>query len=61
MQKERWTSRKFWSAMFWQSVITVMRSFDVLPTDAYVSLTYLIIGGYFLSNVSEHYIYKGEK
>lgn len=48
----KWSSRKFWAAMFWQSVVTVLVTFGRLPVDTFESLTYLILGGYFLSNVA---------
>lgn len=48
----KWSSRKFWAAMFWQSVVTVLVTFGRLPIDTFEALTYLILGGYFLSNVA---------
>lgn len=50
---ERWTSRKFWAAMVWQGVITWMRVQGHLPPEMYVSLTWVILGGYFVGNVAQ--------
>jgi len=56
--KTRWSSRKFWSAMIWQAVFTVMFGLGVLPEEAFVALTYLLLGGYFVSNTSQHIMSK---
>lgn len=56
MRKEvrgRWSSRKFWSAMLWQAVLVVMVCLGKLEQSVFESLTFLILGGYFLSNVVE--------
>lgn len=47
----RWTSRKFWAMMFWEGVFCIMFWKQIMPVDAFVSLTWLLLGGYFLSNV----------
>jgi len=51
--KGRWSSRKFWSAMFWQAVLTVLLIVDKLPASSFETLTYLLLGGYFFSNVAQ--------
>ena len=57
-QEPRWSSRKFWAAMFWQAVLVVLVVQDKIPASAFESLTYLILGGYFLSNVAQKAILK---
>lgn len=49
----RWTSRKFWAMMIWQTVITVLLYRGKLPVDAFQSLTWLLLGGYFVGNVAQ--------
>lgn len=51
--KKRLTSRKFWAAMFWQAVFCVLLWHGKLPVESFVSLTYLILGGYLLANVAQ--------
>ena len=51
---KRWSSRKFWAMMFWQSAMAGLLLKGVLPSEAFVSITYLILGGYFLGNVAQH-------
>ena len=50
----RWSSRKFSAMMFWQLVNTGLLWFERLPVEAFVSLTYLLLGGYFLVNGAQH-------
>lgn len=51
----RWSSRKFAAAMVWQGVMTGLLWFEKLPTEAYVTVTWLILGGYFVGNVVQKY------
>lgn len=51
--KARLTSRKFWAVMFWQAAFCGLLWAGKLPVDAFVSLTWLILGGYLLANVAE--------
>lgn len=51
---ERWSSRKFAAAMFWQSAMTGLLWAGKFPSEAYVAITYLILGGYFAGNVAQH-------
>lgn len=51
--KHRWSSRKFWSAMFWQGVMVILLVTDKLPVATFETLTWLLLGGYFLSNVAQ--------
>jgi hypothetical protein len=51
---ERWSSRKFLAAMFWQFVMVVLLWADKLPSEAFVTITFLILGGYFAGNVAQH-------
>lgn len=57
---QRWTSRKFWAMMVWETVFVVMRWQDVLPVEAFVTLTGLLLGGYYASNVGQKVFTKGE-
>lgn len=52
--KARWSSRKFWAAMFWMAVFTGLLVLDMLPADAYVTLALVVLGAYFASNVYQH-------
>ena len=54
--QDRWSSRKFWAAMFWELIFMIMRSMDTLPVDAFVSLTWLTLGGYFVGNVAQSWV-----
>lgn len=47
----RWSSRKFWGAMFWESVMVLLLVLGHLPPDAFVTITIVILGGYFTANV----------
>lgn len=49
----RWTSRKFWAMVVWEAVMVFLLWFGKLPVDAFVSLTWLLLGGYFVSNVAQ--------
>lgn len=56
--KQRWSSRKFWAAMVWEAVMVWLRVQDHLPVDAFVSLTWLLLGGYFVGNVAQNVLMK---
>ena len=49
----KWGSRKFWSAMIWQAVFTVLVAKKIIPPEAYQALTFITLGGYFASNVMD--------
>jgi len=51
---ERWSSRKFAAAMFWQAGMVALLWTGKLPAEAFVAITYLILGGYFAGNVAQH-------
>ena len=55
---ERWSSRRFWSMMLWQGVNTWLVAEKLIPHEAYVSVTWLLLGGYFLANTSQHVVDK---
>jgi hypothetical protein len=55
---ERYSSRKFWTMLVAQLGWIIMLYDGVLPADAFVSLTYLTIGGYFLVNGTQHVLEK---
>lgn len=50
---DRFTSRKFWVAVVFQLIFTAMMGFGKMPIDAFENLTYLLLGGYFISNVTQ--------
>lgn len=50
---DKYTSRKFWMAVVFQIVFTVMLCNDKLPPVVFESLTYMLLGGYFISNVTQ--------
>ena len=58
--KGRWSSRKFWAAMSWQAILTLLVIFDTIPDSTFESLTFLILGGYFLSNVAQKGLQRGK-
>ncbi len=49
----RWSSRKFWAAMVWQGVFTWLFYAGKLPVEAFTSVTWLLLGGYFVGNVAQ--------
>ena len=51
---ERWSSRKFAAAMFWQAAMCGLLIADKLPPESFVVVTMLILGGYFAGNVAQH-------
>lgn len=58
---QRWTSRKFWAAMICWLVVVWLRVFNHIPVEAFVNLTWLLLGGYFLGNVAQSYILNNVK
>lgn len=50
---DKYTSRKFWMAVVFQIVFTTMLCNDKLPPAVFESLTYMLLGGYFISNVTQ--------
>lgn len=55
----RWSSRKFWAMMFWQGVFTGLLVLGKLPTEAFVTLTMMLLGSYFIANAAQHLWGKG--
>jgi hypothetical protein len=55
---ERYSSRKFWTMVLAETMWVVMRYDEVLPVEAFVQLTYLTVGGYFLVNGAQHILEK---
>jgi hypothetical protein len=51
---ERWSSRKFFAMFFWQGVNTILVWNDKIPSEAYVSITWVLLGAYFAGNVAQH-------
>jgi len=51
---QRWSSRKFLAVMFWQGVMTALLWHDKLPSEAFVSITWVLLGGYVAGNVAQH-------
>ncbi|NAW33216.1 hypothetical protein [Halomonas alimentaria] len=56
----RWSSRKFWAAMVWQTVLVWLLATGRLPVAAFESLTWLLLGGYFVGNIGQKWLLKGE-
>lgn len=56
--KGRWTSRKFWAAMFWQGVMTLLVYMDKIDQNVFESITFCIVGGYLASNAAEKFAKK---
>lgn len=52
----RWSSRKFWSAMVWQAVMVWLLFVGKLPVPVFETLTWLLLGGYYLSNVAQKWL-----
>lgn len=50
---DKFASRKFWMAIVFQTVFTAMLYFGKMPIGAFENLTYLLLGGYFISNVTQ--------
>lgn len=50
---DRFTSRKFWVAVVFQFVFIALLCFGKLPVPAFENLTYMLLGGYFISNVTQ--------
>jgi len=53
---ERWTSRKFVAAMGWEAVFVALLWVGKLPVEAFITLTFLALGGYFMGNLAQSYI-----
>ena len=50
---DKYASRKFWVAVVFQCVFTIMLCYGKMPISAFESLTYMLLGGYFISNVTQ--------
>lgn len=59
--KDRWTSRKFWAAMLWQAVFTILFANNIMPADMFKGLTWLLLGGLFAANVGQDWIHQHYK
>lgn len=53
--KPRYSSRKFWSMMLWQSVFTALLMRGFINGDQYSNLTLIILGAYFAANVGDKF------
>ena len=51
--KVRWSSRKFWTMIFWQAVFTLLLCIGKIPESTFEAVTYLLLGGYLVSNVAQ--------
>lgn len=56
---DRYTSRKLWIAVVFEIIFTILVCYGKLPTSVFESLSYLLLGGYFVSNVSQQFVTKG--
>lgn len=59
--KERWSSRKFAAAMFWQLVFTLLLIAEHIKPELYYSLTMITLGGYFVANVMQGFNFNAGK
>lgn len=50
---DKYASRKFWLAVVFQIVFTFMLYSGKMPISAFENLTYMLLGGYFISNVTQ--------
>ena len=50
---DKFASRKFWLAVVFQIAFTVMLCYGKMPISAFENLTYMLLGGYFISNVTQ--------
>lgn len=50
---DKYASRKFWVAVVFQIVFTIMLIECKLPAPVFENLTYMLLGGYFISNVTQ--------
>lgn len=50
---DRYASRKFWMAVVFQSIFTAMVACGKMPYAVFENLTYMLLGGYFISNVTQ--------
>lgn len=50
---DKYTSRKFWMAVIFQLIFTAMLCYGKMPIGAFENLTYMLLGGYFISNVTQ--------
>lgn len=55
MTAPRFSSRKFWTMMWWQSVFTLLLIKDHLTGDQYGNLTFVLLGAYFAANVGDKF------
>ena len=53
--ENRWTSRKFWAAMLWQTVFVALLWHGKLPPDVFEGVTWLVLGAYFAANVGDKF------
>lgn len=56
---DKYASRKFWMAVVFQIAFTFMLAYGKLPVPAFENLTYMLLGGYFISNVTQKIFVKG--
>lgn len=49
----KWSSRKFWAMMFWEAAFLAVFLCDKMSESTFESLTFLLLGGYLLSNVAD--------
>ena len=52
----KWSSRKLWLAVYFEHLFFLGLVKGWLPTEAFVSLTWLTLGGYFLGNIGEYLV-----
>lgn len=50
---DKLASRKFWMAVTFQVIFTAMVAYGKMPFPVFENLTYMLLGGYFISNVTQ--------
>lgn len=54
--KVKWTSRKLWLAVYFEHLFFLAMVKDWMPVNVFESLTWLLLGGYFLGNIASRHI-----
>ena len=51
--KQRWSSRKFWSVMFWEAVATGLLIYGAIDQSVWETITMFLIPAYIAGNVAQ--------
>lgn len=50
---KRYSSRKFWAMVVFQFAFIALLCYGILPVSVFESLTWMLLGGYFVGNISQ--------